>query len=840
MNYLPHLLAVLRQNKQSTVLSVLNLIITISVFFTVFVYVKWDFSHNRVWPGSENIYRVVSEDIPVSGPTLTNTFFVDSGVSQLKDYVGEQATDITTVAGMRVTADAGQHSQSIDLYLVDKNFLDFFQLEAVQGDLEYAITTPGYIAMEEKRAKEVFGTSSTSYINNTIVLKGEDTTTIVDGMSTKVPGGEREFVVGAIYTLPSPITSATRFRTLAFRDDYAKSISASYSQSSSQIVTIWIKTESKGSAQSLAATLDGYTGLQGGFGGQPQLSLEPLRDIYFNHNDGFPGSSSGNLSKTLVIGFIGLIVLVAGCSNSISASLAEALRQLKSTGVRKAFGASRSHIFMLNLATQMALILIALLPALAITEALIGVVATQLTEVGLLGAADDISINLFTNLPELLLIALCLSLVNCFFPGIYLTRVKPSLLLGNTLVFTRLKGVGVRVFLVIIQFAAAIFLITLALSFTAQLQLSANRDLGFNTNNLIFASRGPSQDVNTEALLEAIALIPSVQKVGTGTAPVSSIIRVSYGEPPQLVRTTNDERGLQAHFYPVGFDFFDTVGIPIIGGREFSVERDASASEQALTNGQPVNIVLDENAMRSLGFSDPEEAIGQIIYERRGFGGVAQASPQLIIGVVKSNLYHHLKEQAGMPEVYRLDRSGNTTGRILVRHDGSNEAFLRQEIDAAWMNITGFHPSYYADIDDTVAGVYASEAKTTRLLGIVTVFTIVLSCIGMYGLVSSTLHSQSRFIAIRSVFGAGKGRLMALYCMRFSKPILIAALLSCPAGMVFAFRWVEQFPSQLGKAWVTLIAFGATAFILLLAWGVVCLLTATVLRRRPSRVLRYE
>jgi hypothetical protein len=82
--------------------------------------------------------------------------------------------------------------------------------------------------------------------------------------------------------------------------------------------------------------------------------------------------------------------------------------------------------------------------------------------------------------------------------------------------------------------------------------------------------------------------------------------------------------------------------------------------------------------------------------------------------------------------------------------------------------------------------------------------------------------------------------IVLLYCVRFSKPVLASILIGCPAALIIVFRWIEQFPYQLGKAGIALISFGAAAFILLLAWMMVSALIITVLRRKPSRVLRYE
>jgi putative ABC transport system permease protein len=250
--------------------------------------------------------------------------------------------------------------------------------------------------------------------------------------------------------------------------------------------------------------------------------------------------------------------------------------------------------------------------------------------------------------------------------------------------------------------------------------------------------------------------------------------------------------------------------------------------------------MLNEAAVRSLGFNSPEDAIDQVVFEVSTFVGQTRHFPRRIIGVAENSAYFQLKRPAETPQLYRLNTVTSPVTRILIRHDGRNEAATRQAIQATWRESTGSSPLYYSYVDDVVEDSYAAETTTSRLLLVAAFFTVVLSCLGMYALVSTTLNAQSKSIAIRSVFGAVVSHIMALYCVRFSKPVLVAMLLGCPAAIWIVLRWIQQFPYQLDKTWIALIACGAAVFILLLAWSVVCVLTARVMHRKPSRVLRYE
>lgn len=347
--YISHLAAALTRNKWGWVLSVTNLIITIAAFFAILVYVNWDLSHNRVWPDSHLIYRVASLDIPKSGPVSKNLLFPESQVSVLSNFIGDQASDLTAVGAMQATATINERDVVVPLQFVNQNFLDFFQLDTTQGDLDFALSTPGYIALEESMAKELFGSSSLAQINEPITLMGSSSLSIVDGVPTMLPGREVAFTVGAIYKLPSPITSATKFFALTLMHDFSQSLSAPASGTPFSLVSIWMKIDSPKDARQVENSLAGITGVSAGFSGEAQLFLEPLRDIYFqNRGDITTESPAGDITRTTAIAIIGMMILVSGCSNTMSASMTDSLKQLRSTGVRRAFGGTRQHVFTLR------------------------------------------------------------------------------------------------------------------------------------------------------------------------------------------------------------------------------------------------------------------------------------------------------------------------------------------------------------------------------------------------------------------------------------------------------------------------------------------------------------
>lgn len=854
MSFCRHLVASLQYNKQNVGLSILSLIVAIAVFSTVFIYVKWDFSHNRVWPGYENIHRVIMSDDPVIG---FRDFFFEPDILQLDGYIAGLVSGVTHVGFLDVELkesasllDPDNRILGLHLHLVDESFLDFFPVETVQGDLSFAISTPGYVALEQREARALFGSDAATVINQTVTIALPDDVVL----PSEGPGLEsssklaREFTVAAIYKLPSPITSSTQFRALTQKGEYAwLGMPEDF-----RFNRVWVQPENRDSIDVLNSTLNQYAtitreGDTSAFlsftGSLPELSIQALSDIYYAQSNDplYSESPVGNAPRTVVIALVGLLVLITGCGNSVSLGLTHALEQLKSTGIRKAFGATQRQILLLNLASHGLLVLLALFPAIAISEFLVNPMATQLT-----GSSENIDIGISGYLPQLVLVACCLALANSLFPGLFLAKLKPTLLLGSSRLFEGFKDFGVRVVLVGLQFAAAIFLVTLCLALVAQWQLLEHRDLGFDADNLLLVAAEPGISMNTEALVEGIRQLPSVLEVGeSATGPQN----INVFGATQLVREGRESFAAEVQINHIGFNFFEVMKTPFLAGRDFIRGRDVPGQSEmkiaeTRTYSMMTSVILTESAVRSLGFSTPEEAIGQTVNSSTylstfstptSSGQSTLETVYAVIGVVMDSAYYHLAGGA-RPDGYILSPARS----LLVRYDSRSEDILQQEIADVWLERTGALPVSYLFIDDMVRATFAVEVRIMLFLILAAVFTIVLASVGLYGLVSATLSAQSKFIAVRSVFGASIGHIMTLYCFRFSKPILFAIFVGSPAALVFIFRWIEQFPFQLGKPWLILLSLTAAITILLLSWGVVCLSTAIVMHRKPARVLRYE
>jgi putative ABC transport system permease protein len=395
---------------------------------------------------------------------------------------------------------------------------------------------------------------------------------------------------------------------------------------------------------------------------------------------------------------------------------------------------------------------------------------------------------------------------------------------------------SLRTALVTFQFCISIILIIATGVIFIQTRYSLDRDPGFNKDNLLIINqmyrnevRGKIEPLKNELLnLETVsdvtfsALQPSQQSQRGNSFS-------QLGRPETKIFISRND---------VGYDYFATYQIPVVSGRNYSVERDTP--EPGYSSG-PVNnnggkgsvernIILNESAVRALGFSNTEDAVGKIICL------IVSNTNYSIIGVVADNHIFSINAPP-RPEVYLLQPNSITAAT--VRFKGSPHKILKQ-VKSVWNKVMDDAEISYVFVGQLLAGEFQQERKEMQVFISFSLLSIVIACMGLFGSASFTVEKRTKEIGLRKVMGARVKNIVTLLLWQFSKPVLIATIIAWPVAIFAMQYWLERFAYRFNPLLMIPICLVSGLIALAIAWFTVAGNTTRVANSNPIKALRYE
>ena len=248
--------------------------------------------------------------------------------------------------------------------------------------------------------------------------------------------------------------------------------------------------------------------------------------------------------------------------------------------------------------------------------------------------------------------------------------------------------------------------------------------------------------------------------------------------------------GLQ--FVTVDFDFVSTLGIPLLAGREFTLEHPGDSTQAYL---------LNETAAINLGWKNPKEAVGQqITYNNR---------PGEVVGVMKDFHFESLHENI-LPLIFFPDFGGGYSS-ISVKLKGDNLPQSLAGLESAWKKVAPDLPFSYNFLDASYNRLYAAELSQGRLFTVFALLAILVACLGLFGLAAFTTQQRVKEIGIRKVLGASVSGITALLAKDFIKLVLIAIVVASPLAWYLMKQWLQDFAYRIEIQWWMFVLAGALA-----------------------------
>ncbi len=769
-NYLKITFRNLWRRRGFTFINIAGLSIGIAASFLMLLYVNFELSYDKFHSKGDDIYRVVADIKTPSDNIEANITAWAVPPNLQKDF--PEIISAVRVNGLNMLVRKGELKfKETNAIAVDSSFFSVFDFKLLQGNPKDVLKKQFSIVLSETNAKKYFGDQDP--IGQSLKITEEGFNATVTGIMEDIPEN-------------SHIQADMILSLTTFTQNLEKTLDTQWgSYDAAAYILVNSQTDSNKLTSKFPAFLEKHSGE---YMKQSKmfvtLSLEPLKDLYLNSTRG--GTGGGSMSNVYIFSIIAIFILLIASINFINLTTARSVERAKEVGIRKVMGAAKEQLSLQFIGESIITCLIAFF----ITVLIITLILPFFNNL----TGKVISEGLFSNYTSIFMllgISLAIGVLAGIYPSMVLSSFKPiKVLKGNF--STGSKGVLLRKSLVVIQFTISIALITGTIIIYNQMEYMRNQELGFNKEHLLILEAESSQ--SQLALKTAIDNIPGVKFTSLGSSVPGGGNSAAYSE---IENKSGDLQIANLDLYFVDYDYITQFDLKLLAGRSFS--RDfASDSTEAM--------LLNEETVKLLGYSNPQEAIG-VRFKQWGREGQ-------VIGVVKNFHFNSLQENIS-PLTMRMESNNNDL--ITVKLEPKNIKQTLAAIEDKWNIFLPNLPFDYVFLDDSFNEQYRSEERFGNLFLYFAILAILISCLGLLGLAAYSTLQRKREIGIRKVIGASISEIVNLLSIDFLKLVLIAFLIAAPISGYVMYNWLQDFAYKIDiKWWMFLFSGGSAICIALL------------------------
>jgi putative ABC transport system permease protein len=551
------------------------------------------------------------------------------------------------------------------------------------------------------------------------------------------------------------------------------------------------------------------------------FDLQPLPDIHYNqlYANSNP-SYTVNYSYLYLISAIGLFLILTACINYTNLSTALAIKKSKEVGVRKTMGATRSHLIKQFLSETF------LLTALVFVAAALSV---RLFLPPLNNFLDrNISLNWFHLNSALLLMGLWISvsLLSGLYPAFVLSGFNPIAALKNKIVTPNVSVITLRRGLVIFQFLTAQIFIIGAIVVAKQMNFIQSQSLGFNKDNVVDISLPGNKPEQLKLLHDKLSAIAGISNVSFSLgAPVSEDNAFTSFNRKEKYASEKIDVEVKA----ADENYLKTYGLQLVAGRWFDENGKRNTDNAIPDSLRRYEFVLNETAVKSLGFSSAQDALGKYVT----FGMNNISAP--VIGVVKDYNTASLRDVVKPVMMVEFPFFYHTAG---IKFTNSYSTSTLSAIEKAWASVYPQELFESNFLDEHVASLYKNEKRTQQLFNLFTFLSIMINVLGLVGLLSFMIEQKNKEIGIRKILGASVKDISFILSKDFLRLIIIAFFIAVPVAWILMNKWLQDFAYRTTISWwVFAVAVLAALIVTCIAVGFQTIKAATA---NPVKSLRTE
>ncbi|MEP0134484.1 MAG: ABC transporter permease [Eudoraea sp.] len=766
-----------------TFLNTFGLAIGMAGGLLIALYINDELSYDKMFTDADRIYRI-DTDIKFGGAEIkaTEVSAPMAGAMQSDFPYVETTVRFRDRGSMLLRkSDTDMNAKELNATFVDSTFFNMFGIKLLVGDINTALKQPNTLVLTRTAAEKHFGIQNA--LGQNLVLNNTDNYT----------------VTGVIDDLPknSFLRNHSVFMAMA---GYADSRENHWGNTNYYtLIKLIPETNIEDFHEPLQGMFKKYMlpWAQDYFPGITEESFKAagnyvryhtmeLTDIHLYSNRQSEMSPNSSIQNVYILSFIGLFLIVLASVNFMNLSTAHSLRRAKEVGIRKTLGSNKLELVRQFL-TESGLI------------AFISLLMAMLIAILTLPYFNELSGKLvaipYSN-PLFWLILVSSTIVLGLFSGGY-----PAFFMSRFMPVTVLKGVGnsnvggrnIRNSLVVFQFAISVFLIVSTLVVFQQLNFIQGKDLGYTKDQVLLIDDAFAAGNQIQAFKEEVIGLSQVENATLSSflPTPSSRSSSSYFKEGAM----NQENALQMQVWDVDHDYLSTLGMELLSGRNFN--------RQFVTDSTAV--VINESTLSVMGVGS-EEAIGMRLSQDLDLD---RAEFYTIIGVVKNFHYESLHENIGALALFL----NNSTGNMAIRLNAGDFPNTIANIEQIWNEVAPGQPFSYRFMDESFNTTFEAEQRLGKIFMVFTILSILIACLGLFGLAAFNAQKRTKEIGVRKVLGASVGQITYRLTVDFLKLVGVAILVSIPLGWYVMNKWLEDFSYRIEIGWwvFVLAAFLAVA-----------------------------
>ena len=687
-----------------------------------------------------------------------------------------------------------------EICYADAELFDVFDFKLLEGNPKTALRESNTIILGKKVARRYFGDENP--MGKTILLSTNKVPYVVTGILDEIP--ENSSLQSNIYASFCTLVESKRLDNWgAFNNTYTYIVTkkgVNIEEFEAKFDASIRKYEDAMIQKEMGISLSEFES-QGNYFIH---KLQPLTDIHLNSTYSENISTYGNKRFLIIFGITGLLILIIAGFNFVNLTTSRASLRAKEIGVKKILGSPRKSII-LQILTE---IFIHTLIATIISILILLLILPFLNNFSEIVIKPEFFLNPLTLL-TIIFTPIIITILAGIYPAFLITAYKPVDVLkkkfndGNSKSLTR-SG------LVTLQFVVFIGLVFCTLIIRRQINYMQKQNPGFEKENVLVIENMGYLDNNRNSFKMEMLKNPSVL-----SASYSSLVPSVDDNSGNIFSEKGSDKTHSLNRMNVDSDFQKTLKVQLKEGRFFT---DNEASEKN-------NAIINEEAARLLGWRDCNE---KYIYDYN------YQQEFKVIGIMKDFHMRSLRDKS-KPLIIKC----RSTSRYLsLKIQTSDLPALINSIKMQWENFNKETSFEYFFLDQSFNAQYKSEERLAKVIGVFTIFAIMISCIGLLGLVSYVAIQRQKEIGIRKVNGATISEILIMLNKDFIKWVGIAFIIAVPVSYYAMNKWLEDFAYKTTLSWWLFALAGAFALIITLL--TVSLQSWQAASKNPVESLRNE